>query len=348
MRRLICATLAAAVFVSIVCFAQPEVSAQSPDEWWITGSVTNETGAEFPNVNVTAENTTSLASYHALVNSSGEYNISLPVGIYNVSASYANYTANITYTSVHIGPGFPNVLDFRMIEILGVLSGHVTNATVPIQGATIVLTGQRNYSAISTSPLGGYTIDRILPGTYVAHAEKMGYWTAYHDTPVVITRGKITDLNFTLLEQPTTLFGKVTSGGTPLSGVKVTIASTEYTTSTSTDTNGNYTISSIPVGTYSVVFEKEGYEEKTVQVSLSPFESKRYDLDMESVPVSGGTGFIPGFDLPHSLMIVGLCASIAILIICVYVRYRVAKKPDLLAIEREEEEPKKGSEESEE
>lgn len=346
MRRLISVTLAAVVFVSMACFAHSEVSAQPPEDWWITGSVTNETGASFPNVNVTAVNTTSLTPYHALVNVTGEYNISLPIGTYNVTASYTNYTANITYGNFHIGPGFLNVLNFRMIEILGFLSGHVTNGTVPIQGATVVLTGQRNYSATSTSPLGAYTIDHILPGTYVAHAEKNGYWTAYHDNPIVIVRGKITNLNFTLLEQPTTLHGKVTSDGSAVSGVMVTIASTEYSTSTSTDINGNYTISNVPVGTYTVTFEKEGYEDRTVQVSLSPFETKKYDLNLEKIPASGSTGFIPGFDLPHSLMIVGLCAAIAMLAISVYVRYRVGKKPELLAVEREEEEkPKEGNDE---
>jgi hypothetical protein len=89
-----------------------------------------------------------------------------------------------------------------------------------------------------------------------------------------------------------------------------------------------------------VTFQKDEYEERTVQVSLSPFEKKKYDLNLERKPVSGDTGFIPGFDLSHSLMIVGLCLAIVILSIATYIRYRVGKKPGLLAIEREEEEAK--------
>lgn len=335
MRKLAPLALATVVFVSVLFVAHSEVSAQGPGEWWITGNVTNETGTPFLDVNVTAVNTTSSASYHSLVNATGEYNISLPVGTYNITASYTNYTANISYSYFQIGPGFLNVLDFRMIEILGSLSGHVTNGTVPIQEATVVLTGQRNYSANSTAPLGEYTIDRIVPGTYVAHAEKTGYWTAFNLQAVVIVRGKTTNLNFTLSEQPTTLFGKVTSDGDAIRDVKVTITSIGYTASTSTDVNGNYTISNVPVGTYSVTFQKDGYEEKKLQVSLSPFETKKYDLNMERIIVSGSTGFISGFDLPHSLMIVGLCLAIVMLAVAVYIRYRVGKKPELLEIERE-------------
>jgi len=340
MRKLAPFALATVIFVSVLCVAHSEVSAQGPGEWWINGSVTNETGVAFPDVNVTAVNTTSAGSYHTLVNATGDYNISLPVGTYNITASYTNYTANISYSYVQIGPGSLNVFDFKMIEILGSLSGHVTNGTVPIQGAKVVLTGARNYSATTTSPLGGYTIDGVEPGTYVAHAEKNGYWTAYHDQAVVIIRGKTTDLDFTLLEQPTTLFGKVTSGGEAIRDVKVMISSSGYSALTFTDANGNYTFSNVPIGTYTVTFQKDGYEERTVQTSLSPFETKKYDLNLERKPVSGGTGFIPGFDLPHSLMIVGLCLAIAILSIAIYIRYRVGKKPELLVIEREEEEEK--------
>jgi hypothetical protein len=340
MRKLAPFALATIIFVSILCVMHSEVYAQGPNEWWINGSVTNETGVAFPDVNVTAVNTTSAGSYHTLVNATGDYNISLPVGTYNITASYTNHTANISYGYVQIGPGSLNVFDFKMIEILGSLSGHVTNSTVPIKGAKVVLTGERNYSATTTSPLGGYTIDGVEPGTYVAHAEKNGYWTAYHDQPVVIIRGKTTDLDFTLLEQPATLFGNVTSGVDAVRDVKVMITSSEYTASTSTDANGIYAFSNVPVGTYTVTFQKDEYEERTVQVSLSPFEKKRYDLNLERKPVSGDTGFIPGFDLSHSLMIVGLCLAIVILSIATYIRYRVGKKPGLLAIEREEEEAK--------
>ncbi|MGD0056566.1 MAG: carboxypeptidase-like regulatory domain-containing protein [Methanomassiliicoccales archaeon] len=348
MRKLVPFALATVIFVSILCVAHSEVIAQTPGEWSISGSVTNETGAPLPDVNVTAVNSTSAASYHAMVNVSGEYNISLPVGIYNITASYTNYTANISYNHFRIGPGSLSVFDFRMIEILGTLSGYVTNGTVPVNGAKVVLSGERNYSATSLSPLGEYTIDRIVPGAYVAHAEKDGYQTATYDKAVVIIRGKTTELNFTLLEQPTTLFGKVTSGGNAIGDVKVTIASTEYTASTSTDANGNYALSNVPVGAYTLTFQKDGYEEKTVQVSLSPFENKPYDLTLDRTPVSSNTGFILGFDLSHSLMIVGLCLAIAILSIATYIRYRVGKNPDLLGIEREEEgeKPKEETEEN--
>jgi hypothetical protein len=343
MRKLIHITLAAVILISLISLMHAEVSAQGTGELLVTGAVTSEAGAPLPGVNITALNTTSMVSHYSVVNETGNYSISLAEGTYNITASYANHTANISYTNVPIGPATNKVFNFRMLEILGTLIGHVTNRTIPIQGAMVVLTGdQYNYSANSSLPFGFYVIDKIRPGTYVAHAEKSGYWTIYHDRAIVITRGVITELNFTILEQPTKLSGTVkTDGNVVVRDVQVLITSVGYSTSTVTDANGNYTFSNVPVGTYTLTFKKDGYEEMSVQISLSAFEPKKYDANLDRKPVEGGGGFIPGFDLPHSLMIVGFCLAIAILLFAIYIRYRVLKKPEMLAIEREEEEKTK-------
>ena len=342
MRKLVHITLAAVILVSLLSLMHAEVAAQGTGELLVTGTVTSEAGDPLPGVNITALNTTSMVSHYSMVNETGNYSISLAEGVYNITASFTNYTANISYSNVPIGPATNKVFNFRMVEILGTLIGHVTNGTIPILGAKVVLTGdQYNYSANSSLPLGFYVIDKIRPGTYVAHAEKSGYWTVYHDRAIVITRGVTTELNFTILEQPTKLFGTVKTDGNAVRDVQVLIASAGYSTSTVTDANGNYTFSNVPVGTYTLTFKKDGYEERSVQISLSAFESKKYDANLDRKPVEGGGGFIPGFDLSHSLMIVGFCLAIAILLFAIYIRYRVLKKPELLAIEREEEEKTK-------
>jgi hypothetical protein len=339
MRKLVHITLAAVILVSLLSLMHAEVAAQGTGELLVTGTVTSEAGAPLPGVNITALNTTSMVSHYSVVNETGNYSISLTEGVYNITASYANYTANISYVNVPIGPATNKVFNFGMLEILGTLTGHVTNATIPIQGAKVVLTGdQYNYSANSSFPLGSYTIDKIRPGTYVAHAEKSGYWPTYHDRAIVITRGITTELNFTLLEQPTKLSGTVKTDGKEVQDVQVLITSVGYSTSTVTDADGNYTFSNVPVGTYTLTFKKEGYEDMSVQISLSAFEPKEYNANLNRKPVEGGGGFFPGFDLPHSLMIVGFCVAIAILLSAIYIRYRVLKRPEMLAIEREEEE----------
>ena len=56
-----------------------------------------------------------------------------------------------------------------------------------------------------------------------------------------------------------TLSGKVTDAGTgaALSGVSVTISGSALVATT--DASGNYSITNIPVGTYTITFTKGGY-----------------------------------------------------------------------------------------
>ena len=311
------------------------------------GEVIDEVGDPFPGVNVTAVNTTTFASYYSVTGDDGEYNISLPTGRYNISASLINYSANVSYVDVLIGEGESMTLHFQMAEILGILTGHVTNGTAPVTGVRVVLTnGTTEYSAFSVSPLGEYLIDRISPGVYVAHAERSGYWTTYNNQPITIVRGQVTQLDFIILEQPTTLYGRVTFEGNPVRDVQIAVEQASFSTSSVTDANGNYTFSNLPMGTYSVTFHKDGYRDRTIQISLQPFEPKRYDLTLERVPSEGsGGGFVPGFDLPHSLMITGLGLSLILLCVSIYVRHKVVRRPDMLAIEEEGEKVEEGSEE---
>lgn len=323
--------------------------AQEGNGVYVRGFIFDERGAPLAGVNVTAVNTTTNAVFFTVSNNSGEYNLSLPSGIYNISASLTNYTANITYHSILIDSSHFPILNFTMSEILGTLSGYVTNGTAPVPGATVHLrSSKNNYTGISTSPLGEYTISGIAPGIYIAYAEKQGYWTSYFNEPVVIIRGKKTVLNFTLVEQPAKLYGRVYFGDGPVAGVQVVLQSQSFSTSTTTDANGNYTLSNVPAGTYSLIFRKQGYQEKTVQITLSPFEEKRYDFSLEREAIEESGGFIPGFDLPHSLMVVALSIAIIILIVSLFIRFKIIRNPELLAQEEPEVEAKEKEEAEEE
>ncbi|MDH7508706.1 MAG: carboxypeptidase-like regulatory domain-containing protein [Methanomassiliicoccales archaeon] len=346
--RTFSAFLLIAAMTSILLLPASISSLAQEDNYHIRGFVFDDTGSPLAGVNVTAVNTTTNSVFFSISNTSGEYNLSLPSGTYNITASLTNYTANITYHNVIVDPSHIPVLNFTMSEILGTLTGHVTNGTAPVQGATIHLkSSKNNYSAVSMGPLGEYTINRVAPGIYVAYAEKQGYWTSYYNEPVVILRGKKTVLNFTLLEQPAKLYGRVYFGEGPVAGVQVILQSQSYSASTTTDANGNYTFSNVPSGTYSLIFRKQGYQERTVQITLSPFEEKRYDLSLEKELPQGNGGFIPGFDLPHSLMVVALSVAIVLLIISLFIRFKTIENPELLARgepEVEEQEEKKTDE----
>ena len=88
------------------------------------------------------------------------------------------------------------------------------------------------------------------------------------------------------------LTGTVTAGRNPLEGVLVQVLGTSL--SDQTNANGEYSISDIPVGTYSVKFSKSGYEDHTennVQISDDQTTTVNAQIDQ----ASGGNGLVYGF-----------------------------------------------------
>lgn len=331
MRRIIVSALSV-LLLSVILMGSASAGGLYDQE--IRGVVIDSSGTPLSGVNITAENTTTGESFSTTTDPDGNYTLPLPPGVYNVSARLVNYTANITYSGLVVDEGETNWANFTMQEILGTLTGYITNGTVPVAGATVHLKGEYNYSANSTIPLGAYTITNIRPGTYIVYVEKAGYWTTYYDKPLLIGRGDVVHLDFIIEEQPARVYGQVLLAGKGLEGVTVMLTSGSASFSTVTDAEGNYSLSSIPAGTYTIRFSKSEFVTQEFQISLSPFESKRIDISLEREEAGGLGGFIPGFDLPHSLMIVGLALALITLIFSLAVRMRVERRPELL--EKEE------------
>ena len=76
---------------------------------------------------------------------------------------------------------------------------------------------------------------------------------------VLVEGDNVLDVSLTPIPPPVAnLYGKVIDAetGYPLSGVKVTIDGlTDYT-----DASGNYGFTGLPPGSYTLTFEKDGYE----------------------------------------------------------------------------------------
>ncbi len=299
----------------------------------VVGSVVNETGAAFPGVEVRATNVTTLVSYKAVTGADGNYTMpsNFVPGLYNVTASFLNHSANISYANVLIESGQAVRLNFTMLEVLCKLTGYVTNGTTPIYQATVTLINeQRSYSNISVNPLGRYEISRVRPGTYTVVASKVGYYPSDPMPPVVLVRGETKSVDFILQEQPAELGGMVEYDGGGLKGVSVKISSPLFTAETITDEDGNYSFSQVPSGSYTITFSKESFLTKTLTVGLTPFEVRELDVEMSYDNVNNTQTFILGLDLAHSLMIVGLTVSLMVLIIGIYVNYKIRRKPELL------------------
>ena len=299
----------------------------------IVGSVVNETGAAFPGVEVRATNVTTLVTYKATTGADGNYTMpgNFVPGLYNVTAHFLDHSANISYVNTLIKSGQSVRLNFTMLEVLCMLTGYVTNGTTPIYQATVTLINEeRSYSNISVNPLGRYEISKVQPGTYTVVASKVGYYSSDPMPPVVLVRGETKSVDFVLQEQPAELGGMVEYDGKGLKGVTVKLSSSLFTAETITDDDGNYSFSQVPSGSYIITYSKDSFLTRTLTVGLAPFEVRELDMEMEYDNVNNTRTFLLGLDLAHSLMIIGLTVSLMVLMIGIYVNYRIRRKPELL------------------
>lgn len=299
----------------------------------IVGRAINETGAAFPGVEIRATNVTTLVTYKATTGADGNYTMpsNFVPGLYNVTASFLNHSANVSYSNVLVKSGQPARLNFTMLEVLCKLTGFVTNGTTPVYGATVTLINeQRSYSNVSVNPLGKYEIPKVQPGTYTVVASKVGYYSSDPMPPVVLIRGETKSVDFVLQEQPAELGGKVEYDGSGLKGVTVKLSSSLFTAETVTDEDGNYTFSQVPSGSYTITFSKESFLTNSMSVGLTPFEVRELNVEMEYDNANNTQTFLLGLDLAHSLMVIGLTVSIMVLVVGIYVNYKIRRKPELL------------------
>jgi hypothetical protein len=300
------------------------------------GAVLNETGAPMSGVIITARNTTTDNALTTITNGAGIFTLTTPSGTYNVSAVFPSYKANVSYVNKVIPMGGAIVLNFTMSEILGALKGFVTDGVVPVNGVTVVLANeQRNYTAVTGAPLGEYRIDKIKPGVYVATFTKMGYERT-NSLPLEINRGIVTWGNASMQAQPCTLFGQVTENGNPQDGVTITARGQDTVKVGTTDANGNYSLQ-LTSDSYTVTFTKKDYDQKTVTVSLAPFEDRRIDASIVKSKSNNTSTYLFGFDLPHSLMVIGLIMALVTICAALIINFRVRKYPELLGKDPKEE-----------
>jgi len=139
------------------------------------------------------------------------------------------------------------------------LYGKVKDATTGggIPGATITLDSMQ----VTANGSGNYSFDDLEPGSYSFSVEKGGYNSMSQD--ITLSEGQ-NQLNVALVPvgvPVASLSGVVTDGETNarLQGVKVSIDGLV----TYTDSNGQYLFDGLNPGSYTVMFEKEGYETVT-------------------------------------------------------------------------------------
>jgi Carboxypeptidase regulatory-like domain/Calcineurin-like phosphoesterase len=195
-------------------------------------------------------------------------------GNYTITNLIANQDLNITISATNYVTQTPTVnmpfdgnvtYDSQLALMQGVVNGTVTDASTgtPLQGVTI--TGPEDVSTV-TDNAGHYSF-ATDPGQVTFTASMPGYSDSTATVNVPYGGAAVTQ-NYALTPASGTIFGTVTGvdGTTPVSGATVGISGGPSTT---TDANGNYTLTGVPAGTsQTVTASSSGYISSSAVISL--------------------------------------------------------------------------------
>lgn len=321
----------------LVSIALTAGSVRAETTMTIAGTVTDINGHPFPGVTVTIRNTTTDDTHNVTTDSTGRYSHTVTPGNYSVTATYSAYRANTSYPDIDRSR---SDVGFVMYEVLGTVTGQVTDGNTTLAGVTVTLTGvNASFSGASTAPLGAYRIENVTPGTYMVSASKAGYNTSYYSKVVKLEKGSVEEVSFTMIATEmkfAKLSGRVTYNGEALSGVKVILTPEEGADLVmATDAGGNYSFEQVPPGNYMIYLMKDGYVTMEKRVTMEPSKGWVQDFTMKRNTLPGNSGFVLNYDLSHSMMIIGLGLSLLVTLASLILRQRIKANPDLL--EKEEE-----------
>ena len=171
----------------------------------------------------------------------------------------------------------------------GAITGTVTddNTGNPIQGATI--SDGTGYT--DTDAVGNYILSYVPVNSYTISASKTAYFSLSTDS-VDVTENDTVILDFQLIKIPAgTITGTVTddSTGNPIQGATVS----DGTRSDSTDAGGNYTLTDVPVNSYTITASKSGYFSLSVDsVVVTENGTSILDFQLSEIPIGAISGTV--------------------------------------------------------
>jgi len=227
--------------------------------------------------------------YSALTNGSGNYTITgVSAGSYTVTAAASTY--DTAAVGAIVASSMTTTVNFSLESSPGAISGTVTSAAtgLPISGALVEANlGSIVVGSAITDNSGHYSILGVAPGSYIVDAYAATYQTA--TTGAIVLADETTTVNFSLESSPGTLSGIVTSamGGSPIVGALVQVLFDDIVLDTAlTDSSGNYTITGLAPGSYTVTAAAATFEEATVGAIIASGETTTANFSLETSPGS--------------------------------------------------------------
>jgi hypothetical protein len=231
----------------------------------ISGTVTQ--GTNGPGLGAISVAISGPTATNVATSASGVYQVGgLPPGTYVVTPTAPGcYHLNLPARTVTLGPNNANGTDFVALRDAYTISGHLTNGVAGVSGITVSAGGTN--SAV-TDATGLYVISNLCAGSYTVAPSASCYRFNPANQPAVVAPGNAIGLDFSATSDVYTISGRITDGGIGVSGVPVQAGNQ----TTNTDSGGNYVLSGLCAGSYSVI-PSQGcrlFNPASVPVALGP------------------------------------------------------------------------------
>jgi 5-hydroxyisourate hydrolase-like protein (transthyretin family) len=280
----------------------------NPTPGFVTGTMLDSlTGLPIAGGTVNISNTLGVLVDSALTSSDGTFiSLGLPNGFYTLTAVADGFETQIV--GVLVPNGLTKYIDIELSPNPGTILGTVTPAA---DGLVLQLYTMDNQfvNVVAATPAGLFQFQNLAPGNYIVNAVAPNFAVA--SAGALVIPGQATNISLTIQPNPGTIFGTVVSDlGEPVSNVTVSLIDVNETPkgSGTTDIDGSYTISNVPVGSYAVVLRAIGYAIATGTVSVDlgqVITDLDFQLDIIRGSISGSiSDFTTGAPIPGATILV--------------------------------------------
>jgi len=251
-----------------------QMSATAASVGTVTGKVTNTAGAPISGASV------SLGGNGAITGSDGGYTLQVPGGTSTVTAALAGYQSASESVTVTAGQS----TQAATLQIQPINPGNVTGTVVdgngqPLSGATVSAAGLTT----STAADGSYALNNLPAGSTTINASLTGFQSG-STTVTVVAATTTAAPAITLVYGSGSITGSVkTTAGAAIAGASVGFGGGTATT----DANGNYTLTGVPVGTVQLVASASGFQSVTQSVTVNGGATSTANFTLSAAPAGG-------------------------------------------------------------
>ena len=233
-----------------------QVSSTAAAVGTVTGTVTNTAGAAISGASVSS------GGNGAITGADGGYTLQVPGGTATVTAALAGYQSASESVTVTAGQS----VQAATLQIQPINPGNVAGSVVDsngaaLSGATVTAAGLTT----STAADGSYALNNLPAGQTTIQASLTGFQSG-STTVTVVAATTTAAPAITLVSGSGSVTGNVKStSGAAIAGASVGFGGGTATT----DANGNYTLTGVPVGTIQLVASASGFQSMTQSVTVS-------------------------------------------------------------------------------